>query len=59
MPARGRVDVKRLVEVHGAETVLKEVLARCICDNCGAIWPNIDVEVPPRPKRKSPLGSSL
>ena len=54
----GKLDVKRLVEVHGAETILKEILARCICDNCGAIWPFVDIEVPPRSKRRAPLGSS-
>jgi hypothetical protein len=53
-----KLDVRQLAEAHGARIELKEVLASYICDNCGAIWPYIDVEVPPRPKRKAPLGPS-
>jgi hypothetical protein len=52
------LDVKRLVEVHGAEMVLKALQPNCTCDNCGARWPDIDVEVPPRSERKAPIGSS-
>jgi hypothetical protein len=37
---------------------MKEVLASYIRENCGAVWPYIDAEVPPRPKRKPPLGPS-
>jgi hypothetical protein len=34
------------------------VLATCVCENCGAHWPDVDVEVPPNRQRKAPLGSS-
>ena len=50
-----KLDVQRLVETHGAEIILKEIWAKCICDNCGAIWPDVHVQVPPtRPKRRAP-----
>ena len=53
-----KLDVRQLAEAHGAKIELKEVLASYICENCGAIWPYIDAEAPPRPKRRPPLGSS-
>ena len=53
-----KLDVRQLVETRGAKVDLKDVLVSYICENCGAIGPYIDVEVPPRPKRKAPLGSS-
>ena len=48
-----QLNVERLFEVHGAEVNLKKVLATCVCENCGAHWPDIDVEVPPRQAEES------
>jgi hypothetical protein len=47
-----KLDVRQLAETHGAKIELKEVLAGYICENCGAVWPYIDVEVPPRPRKR-------
>jgi hypothetical protein len=51
-----KLDVRQLAAAHGAKIELKEMLASYICENCGARWPDIEAEVPPRPKRKPPLG---
>ena len=53
-----KLDVRQLVETRGAKIDMKEVLASYIRENCGAVWPYIDADVPPRPKRKPPLGPS-
>ena len=53
-----KLDVQRLVETHGAEIILKALFLSCICENCGARWPDIQVQVPSRPKRKAPIASS-
>ena len=50
----GKLDVKRLVEVHGAEMVLKALEQSWICEHCGAGWPDVHVQVPPKPKRRAP-----
>ena len=41
-----KLNVRQLVETRGAKIDLKEVLASYICENCGAVWPYIDAEVP-------------
>ena len=53
-----QLNVEQLFEVHGAEINLKKVLATCVCENCGAHWPDIDVEVPRDRQRKASLGSA-
>ena len=53
-----KLDVQELVNVHGAEMVLKALSPSCICENCGARWPDIQLQVPSRPKMKAPIASS-
>jgi hypothetical protein len=54
-----KLDVQQLVQVHGAEMDLKALLSGYICKNCGARWPDIQVQVPSRPKRKASIASSV
>jgi hypothetical protein len=51
------LDVKRLIEANGLKISLKALLPSCIRENCGANWPDIDVEVPHGRQRKPSLGS--
>jgi hypothetical protein len=53
-----KLDVQRLVEVHGAEIVLKALFRSCTCETCGAHWPDIDVEVPQGRQREVSLRSA-
>jgi hypothetical protein len=49
-----KLDVQRLIQSHGAEMVLKALQLSWVCEQCGAGWPDVHVQVPPRPKRRAP-----